>query len=72
MMKGGMGGRRQKSSLKHWKNTGVGDNEKVTVLHLEHEVKKFVLEGRSWGDVTPSPRKGIVVATAAWCWLLKH
>lgn len=56
MMKGGMGGRRQKSSLKHWKNTGVGDNEKVTVLHLEHEVKKFVLEGRSWGDVTPSPR----------------
>lgn len=56
----GEGGRRQKSPLKHWGNTegGGGDNEEVTVLHLEHEVKKVCLEGRSWGDVTPNPRVG--------------
>lgn len=55
----GEGGRRQKSSLKHWENGvggGVGDNEEVTVLHLEHEVKKVCFGREVLGRFDPKPQ----------------
>lgn len=60
MMRGGRGRQETKVSSETLGKHGRGreDNEEVTVLHLEHEVKKVCLEGRSWGDVTPNPRVG--------------